>query len=395
MIKYGTWKPFFQNRLGLNTTLMKIGISTRGLNQGSHAISTIIYNISRNIVHLSPKDHEIILYLNDPNFKSLFDPFTVTRCVKLKYRLIFDQIWLPVALKKDKIDIALFFKGTMPVLLPCKGAVMFHDFGYFDTRLRPYRALETIYMSRMMALAGQKASIIYTISENTKREAKKVLGIDERKIRVCYSNCSSIYQQVTDKAKIDRILTLYNLSLPFIFCPISLSPRKNLARIFSAFNDVKDQIPHHLVITGGQSWGNQHLEINIAESKDRIHVLGSIPQNHMPTLYSTASFTLYPSLIEGFGFPILEAFRCGCPVITSNITSMPEVAGDAALLVNPYDQKQIANGILKLALEENLRNDLKQKGFERSKSFTWENTTRIILDGLLGLGVDLGLNFHL
>jgi glycosyltransferase involved in cell wall biosynthesis len=363
---------------------MKIGISTRGLHQGSHAISTIIYNISRSIIDLSPSDHEFILYLNDPSFVSLFDPSLLTRTIKLKNRLIFDQIWLPAVLKQDKIDIVLFMKGTMPTLLPCRGAVMFHDFGYFDTSLRPYRFLETIYMSRMMALAGRKASVIYTISENTKREAVKTLGIEAQKIRVCYSNVSSIFQPITDKERLDKIKSLYKLPQPFIFCPISLSPRKNFTRILNAFNEVKTQIHHHLVITGGQSWGNQHQGVRLnSDVNNRVHILGNVPQDHMPAIYSMADFTLYPSLIEGFGFPILESFRCGCPVLTSNITSMPEVAGEAAYLVDPYDQGQITEGILKLSQDRVLREELIRKGFDRSKLFSWENTAGIILDGLV------------
>jgi glycosyltransferase involved in cell wall biosynthesis len=364
---------------------MKIGISTRGLHQGSHAISTIIYNLTRQIIRLASEDQEIILYLNNPDYARLFNPSVLKRSIKLSNRLIWDQVWLPAAIKKDNVDIALFMKGTMPILLPCKGAVMFYDLGYFDTELRPYRFLETIYMKRMMALAGEKSSIIYSISEYTKKETVKTLGIDGHKIKVCYSGCSPIYHPVTDQETIDTIKSLYQLPSPFMFCPISLSPRKNLPRILNAFDKVKKFIPHHLVITGGQSWGVKKPGNQIKTYfNDRVHFLGTVPHLHMPTLYSMASFTLYPSLIEGFGLPILEAFHCGCPVLTSNITSMPEIAGNAAYLVNPYDQHQIAEGMLKLSKDESLRNDLTQKGFERSKIFSWENTARIILGGFPG-----------
>lgn len=102
----------------------------------------------------------------------------------------------------------------------------------------------------------------------------------------------------------------------------------------------------------------------------------------MPALYNMAHFTIYPSLMEGFGLPILEAFRCGCPVLTSNITAMPEVAGDAAYLIDPYDTNQIAEGMIRLALDEKLCQDLKERGLERAKIFSWERTANIVLKEL-------------
>jgi glycosyltransferase involved in cell wall biosynthesis len=368
---------------------MKIGISTRGLNQGSHAISTIIYNLTQTILRLASKDHEIILYLNDPAFAALFDPSTPKRYIKLDNRLIWDQIWLPAALNRDKVDLALFMKGTMPLLLPCKGAVIFHDLGYFDTELRPYKFAETLYMKRMMALAGVKASFIFSDSEYTKSETIKHLGIDEGKITLCYPDCSPIFKPTEDNKTIDQVKSIYKLPAPYIFSPTSLSPRKNLFRILDAFKGIKELIPHHLVITGGQSWGLKNLKKRIAtEFNNRVHVLGTVPPDHMPAIYKLASFTLYPSLIEGFGIPILESFRCGCPVLTSNITSMPEVAGDAAYLVNPYDHLQISEGMLRMATDLGLRNELIRKGFERSNFFSWEKTARTILDVILEKNIE-------
>ena len=362
---------------------MKIGISTRGLNQGSHAISTIIYNLTQTILALASKDHEIILYLNDPALASLFDPSIPKIHIKLDNRLIWDQVWLPAALRRDKVDFALFMKGTIPLLVPCKSAVIFHDLGYFDKGLRPYKFADTLYMKRMMARAGDKASIIFPVSEYTKNEVVQILGIEESKMAVCYSDCSPVFTPITNNDSIDQVRSIYNLPLPFIFSPINISPRKNLDRILNAFGEIKGQIPHHLVITGGDTWGVSNLKNRIVgDFNNKVHILGTVPHEHIPTIYNLASFTLYPSLLEGFGVPILESFRCGCPVLTSNITAMPEVAGDAAYLVNPYDQQQIADGMLKLATDKVLRNELIRKGFERSHFFSWERTARIILDNI-------------
>jgi len=262
--------------------------------------------------------------------------------------------------------------------------VIFHDLGYFDKVLKPYKWFDTIYMKYMMAWASRKATHIFVDSEYTRQEAVRILNADPEKLAVCYQNCSEIYKPVTDPVILAAVKSRYHLDSPFIFSPITLSPRKNVTRILNAFEVVKDQIPHHLVITGGQSWGMSDLARRIKSEIDpRLHIVGTIAEKDMPAVYSMADFTLYPSLIEGFGIPILEAFGCGCPVLTSNITSMPEVAGDAAYLVDPYDEGQIAEGILKLGSDAILRKDLIELGFDQASRFSWERTAKIILERLL------------
>jgi glycosyltransferase involved in cell wall biosynthesis len=360
---------------------MRIGVSTRGLNQGSYAISSIVSHLSCKIIELSADRHEIFIYVNDPAYFQLFNEFAHKRSFKLKNRFIWDQVWLPQALKKDRLDMALFMKGTMPLLLPCRGAVIFHDLGYFDDTLRPYSFFETIYMKYMMSHAAKKARHVFTDSEYTRAEALRIFGIDSRNVTVCYQNCSSIFKVIKDQNELESVKARYRLPQKFIFSPISLSPRKNLGRILDAFDRIKNLIPHQIVITGGQSWSHKELIRRItSESNNRIMILRDVPQKYMPALYNLADFTLYPSLLEGFGLPVLEAFRCGCPVLTSNISSIPEVAGEAAYLVDPYDLDQITTGILRLATDDQLCQDLIYRGHEQARMFTWDRTARIILN---------------
>jgi glycosyltransferase involved in cell wall biosynthesis len=366
---------------------VRIGISTRGLNRGSYAISSIVYHLGCEIAELAADRHEIYLYINDPDHLVLFSPWVHKRHYKLENRFVWDQVWLPYAMRKDKLDVALFMKGTLPVLLPCRGAVIFHDLGYFDESLRPYRFLETIYMRSMMSAAARKAGHVFADSEYTRQEAIRIMDLDPGKVSVCYQNCSPIYRVIEAQGELEAVRRRYGLPPKFMFGPISLSPRKNLGRILDAFERVRDQIPHHIVLTGGQSWRHRDLVKRIAsEFNQRVTVLGEVPQEDMPALYNLADFTIYPSLLEGFGLPVLEAFRCGCPALTSDITSLPEVAGEAAYLVDPYDVGQIAEGMLRLASDSELRQDLVERGFQRARLFSWERTARIILDGIERLG---------
>jgi glycosyltransferase involved in cell wall biosynthesis len=362
---------------------MKIGISTRGLNQGSYAISTIILHLTRALLDLGRDRHQFTLYFNDPALEALFPTAENRRSIHIKNRFAWDHLWLPQALKKDGVEIALLMKGTLPFYLPCQGAVLYHDLGYFDNVLHPYKFMDTIYMKVMMARASHQAAHIFADSVYTRDEALHVLGMEPSKISVCYQNCSPIFKLVTDPLMLKSVRERYRLPEQFIFSPVTLSPRKNIARILNAFQKVQEHIPHHLVITGGQSWGLNQPQAGVSgESAPRIHFVGTISQNDMPAIYSLAGFTLYPSLIEGFGMPILEAFNCGCPVLTSNITSMPELAGEAAYLVDPYDEQQISEGILKLALDDRYSQELAGKGFARAKLFSWEKTAGAILEKL-------------
>lgn len=142
-----------------------------------------------------------------------------------------------------------------------------------------------------------------------------------------------------------------------------------------------DKIPHHLYFTGGVSWNSdkviQRLSGPISE---RVHQLGKVPFEDMAALYTLAEFTIYPSLFEGLGLPVLEAFQCGSPVITSGETSLPEITGDAALIVNAYSTESIAAGLFRLATDAGLRSELRRSGFDRAKLFTWKQTVSQALD---------------
>jgi glycosyltransferase involved in cell wall biosynthesis len=362
---------------------MRLGISMRGLDWGSYAVSTIVLHLARAIIELAGSRHEIFLYFDDPQHETLFPSSVFKRSYKLKNRFLWDHLWLPQALKKDDLDVALFMKGTMPLSLPCRGAVIFHDLGYFDHELSPYPFWDTVYMKAMMSKAASQTSIVFADSEYTRADAVRIFGIPTQKLDVCHQDCSPIYRPVTDQTERLAIRTRYLYPDQFIFCPLSISPRKNLPRILDAFEMVKDNIPHDLVITGGQSSMERDLVRQLHGGiYKRVHILGEVPHADMPGIYSLADFTLYPSLLEGFGLPVLEAFRCGCPVLTSNVTSIPEVAGDAAMLIDPYSTNQIADGMVKLANDPVLRESLIAKGFKQAKKFSWEKTAGIILSAL-------------
>jgi glycosyltransferase involved in cell wall biosynthesis len=161
---------------------------------------------------------------------------------------------------------------------------------------------------------------------------------------------------------------------PFILAAGAISPRKNLARVIKALELIKNKTQHHLIVVGGAGWEMDEVRFLVKkyQLQRRIHFMGYVTDNQLRALYRRADLFVYPSLFEGFGLTILEAMASQCPVITSNISCLPEIAGEAALLIDPYKEKDLAEGMLEILRNRTLRTTLKAKGLERAKQFTWQ-----------------------
>ena len=165
---------------------------------------------------------------------------------------------------------------------------------------------------------------------------------------------------------------------PFILAVGKISPRKNLDAVIRALDRIRDQSPHHLVMVGGDGWDHETVrrQVGALGLTDRVHFLGYLSDEALRALYARAAVFVYPSLFEGFGLPVLEAMAAGCPVITSKVSSLPEVAGDAAVLVDPHDVDEIAEALATLCLDEGLAKRYSDRGVERARTFTWDKCAR-------------------
>ncbi len=175
---------------------------------------------------------------------------------------------------------------------------------------------------------------------------------------------------------------------PFFMAAGAMSPRKNIGRVLEAFRKVKDTIPHHLVLVGGTGWDSTEI-LRLLEDEQlasRVHQLGYVSDEQLQALYKHADFYIHASLFEGFGLTVLEAMAAGCPVITSNISSLPEVAGDAALLISPTSPVEIANAIESFALTPSLRTHYTERGLKHVQSFSWASTAQGVANIYRGVG---------
>jgi glycosyltransferase involved in cell wall biosynthesis len=353
---------------------MKIAISARSFTGGYKGTDELIEGLVNGFVRYWPNanfhvfcDRNIL----PGHFKQVDE-----HILPVSNRFLWDHILAPVALWREKVDFTIFPKGPIPLVTPKPFGVFILDLGYFHPELQAYKTSETWYMRFILPYAVKHAEVVWAISEYTRKEVVQIFGCSPDKVKVAYLAPHERYKPVTDDTVLSDAIQKYGLQFPFIFYPTSISPRKNIERLLLAFKDILKKIPHHLYLTGGMRWNNHGVKALLRDENlaDRVHLLGQVPPNDMPTLYTLAEFTVYPSLFEGFGLPVVEAFKCGSPVLVSGETSLPEVAGDAALYVDAYDVLSIRDGMLRMATDPDLRADLTRKGYQQAKKFSWEKT---------------------
>ncbi|HKG91391.1 MAG TPA: glycosyltransferase family 1 protein [Gemmatimonadaceae bacterium] len=256
------------------------------------------------------------------------------------------------------------------------------------TRLFPrYHTVGTrLRGMRKLRWAQRHADRMITISEATKRDLVQMCGADPERIDV-----TPLARGWTAVPAPDELRGLAGAlrerlgirDAPLVLTVGTLEPRKNHARLVHAFEGMGERFAGaHLVLAGQRGWKTGGLDEVLAASpaRERIHVLGRVSPDELSALYSTATVFAYPSLYEGFGLPLLEAMAAGAPVITSNVSSLPEVAGDAALLVSPTSVEAIRHAIERLLADETLRADLARRGRVREREFTWRRTAELTLD---------------
>jgi glycosyltransferase involved in cell wall biosynthesis len=239
--------------------------------------------------------------------------------------------------------------------------------------------------------AVQHVDKILTVSRNSKRDLGRCLGVPIERITVIPLAAGKQFQPLTE-SEVQPVLERLGINFPYILFVGSLEPRKNILRLLEAYDQILDWSSRwHLVVVGARNiWKSEPLGKFVEERnlQSLVHCPGYIPDDELPALYNGADLFVFPSLYEGFGLPVLESMACGTPVVTSNTSSLPEVAGDAALLVDSYNVEEIAGAMQLILSDAEFTSDLRSRGLERAKKFTWEKTasqTIAVYEQLLGV----------
>lgn len=295
------------------------------------------------------------------------------------WHLRFDYLF-PILISKYKPDLFLSTDGWMPINTNVKTVNVIHDinFEYYPKDLPFwYRKYYRYYFPRF----AKKATRLATVSEYSRSDIAKKYNIPENKIDVLYNGCSDNFFPIP-KSEQENIRLKYSDNKPYFVFVGSIHPRKNLANLFKAFDLFKNQqlSSIKLLIVGEKRWWTEEMNLIFQNMffKNDVVFTGRVDSTELNKIIGSAIAMTYVSYFEGFGIPILEAFNCGTPLITSNITSMPEIAGDAALFTDPFSPGSIADAMKKISNNEVLRNDLVQKGYKRKELYNWDKSASLL-----------------
>ncbi len=323
--------------------------------------------------------HEFTLYFRDTPPSGLLPANS-----RVTYRVIpFPRLWTHVrfaaALWAERPDMTFVPAHTLPLAFPGPAVVTVHDLGYrFFPEAHP--GWPRRYLEWSTRYSARRAAIVLTDSEATRRDLVAIYDIPAHKVHVIYPGVDASLTRVTDPAELARIRRRYSLPERYLFFLGTLQPRKNIARLVRAYvlSGVQ-QDGVGLVLAGARGWlYDPRWTAGVAG----VHETGYVDDADVAALYSGAAALVFPSLYEGFGFPVVEAMRCGTPVITSTTSSLPELAGEAALTVDPLDVEALASAIRRVVGDEKLRARMVEMGYAQAARFTWENAACLTLEAL-------------
>ena len=295
---------------------------------------------------------------------------------RLWYRL---RLPLPIQWFTGRLDL---FHSPDFVLPPVRGDVptllTVHDLSFVHYPQTFTPALVN-YLNRVVPWSVKRATHVLADSQATSTDLQAIWDIPPDKITVLYSGVGRHFHPVTDGSALGSVRRRYQLGdAPYLLSVSTLQPRKNYAMLIRAFRPVAARHPQRLVIAGGKGWLYEDVvaEVQRHGLEDRVHFAGFVDDADLPVLYSGADLFVFPSLYEGFGLTLLEAMACGTPVLTSTASSLPEVAGDAAVQLSPHDQEAWSAAMNHLLSDEQRREQLAAAGFARVEQFSWERAAQ-------------------
>jgi glycosyltransferase involved in cell wall biosynthesis len=356
---------------------VRIAIDARKLRD--YGIGTYVRNLLRQLARQDTANEYLVLCREadwdaidelGPRFKGIVEnagPYSMR-----------EQIALPIDLRRESADLFHAPHYVLPPLTTCRSVVTIHD--CIHIRFPQYLPkLGYAYAWGQMWSATHRAARVITVSEASKRDILRYFRVPESRVDVIYNAIDDRFWQQPDAEDITRVRERYRLDNPFVLYAGNIKPHKNLERLIEAFHLLR-QTPAmkdvQLLIIGDEISKYATLRRAVHRHKLHKHVrfFGFVPDQTLAALYRLAAVFVFPSLYEGFGLPPLEAMASGTPVITSNVSSLPEVVGDAALLIDPYEPDAIAAAMQRVLDDKALAADLSRRGLARAREFSWERS---------------------
>jgi len=372
---------------------MRIGIDIRAVGGERAGIGNYVYNLIKAILQIDKENYYVLFGFTFKFYENTTDICKILSDgranIKIKVSRIpwnvVNFLWkyssfVPPQLYYEKLDVTHF--PSYPTITHSKGKLIATIYDLTPLKFPGLHIPNVVssWSEKAKAFIKDRIDMIIAVSENTKNDIMEILKIPNDRIRVIHGAVRQEYKEIKNKKLLKEILTKYNIDCPYILTIGTLEPRKNHVRLIKAFSFLEKEFcvneNYKLVIVGKRGWLYKDICRIVEELKLRNKIIftGYIQDEDIPPLINGASLFVYPSLYEGFGLPPLEAAACGTPVITSNISSLPEVMGDGAILIDPHDVEGMAEAMYAVLTDNRLSQMLRKKGKDQAKKFSWEKT---------------------
>ncbi len=363
---------------------MRIGIDAHAIGSQTAGNETYIKNLIEALAELDA-ENEYVLFFTRPevaeSWRGRFRNFRVC-LVRPHMRYLRIPISLPVAVWRTDVDL-LHVQYAAPPLCPVPIVTTIHDLS-FEHLPQVYTPRERWLFKLAIGYTARRAARILTVSEYSARDILATYRVPPGRVVVTPEGVSALFAPVRDPERLQAVRERYGIARAYILSVGSLQPRKNLVRLIRAYVNLRrrdEDFDHQLVLVGKKGWLYQDIFRAAQQSPFGADIIftGYVPEEDLPALYSGATVFVYPSIFEGFGLPVLEAMACGTPVITSHSSSLPEVVGEAALLVDPYDERAIEESLRRVIWNAELQRELSERGRRRAQQFSWKRTAELTL----------------
>ena len=361
---------------------MRIGIEAQRIfRKKKHGMDIVALELIK-ALQLIDHNNEYFIFVQKGEDQCLIETanFKIIEVPGLTYA-DWEQFFLPIYVKKHKVDVLHCTSNTAPVFCSAPTIITLHDIIFLENKTSKdhlfnlYQELGRVYRKYVVPVNLKHTKRIITVSNFERTRISESLKIGSDKISVVYNAFGKHFEKPEDKTKIEEVRAKYNLPEQYIFYIGNTDPKKNMFSTLKAFAKYIDAAENKLpLLIADVDAKNLDLILDKAglnAYREFIQLTGYIYNSDLPFIYAAASVFLYPSLRESFGIPMLESMACGTPVITSNTSALPEIAGNAALLVNPANENEITKAIQDTLSNQHIREDLIEKGLQRIRSFNW------------------------
>ena len=374
---------------------MRIGVNLRYLQKNITGVERATLELLKVLTRL-PGDHSFIGYITDRPFVSDQTYRDLLSCPRLELRqahlwhedilsrLLWDLFGVGQHAKRDNVDLFWGPSFSLPFFLPCPGVVTIYDVAFLHLPLS-YDRITRWFHQIVTPSSARRAQAILTISECSKNDIQTHMAVPEKRIHVIQLACSQQFRPTpqTGREQAD-VLQKYGIRSPFWLTVSQISPRKNLSHLVRVYASLlrERRVSQQLVLVGKNGWLFEDVYAVVRDEgvENDVVFTKAVSDPDLVVLYNAAELFLYPSLYEGFGLPVLEAMSCGVPVITSNTSSLPEVIGDAGVMLPPTDIQAWVDAICELSSNPESREILRKHGSKRAEQFNWERSAQSMLE---------------